>query len=54
MCKAEKSREEVGSDALLNGYRQMAADLESEREAQEWCEGLVSDAFEATESGARL
>jgi len=31
-------------DALEAGYREMAADLEREREAEEWCEGLVADA----------
>jgi len=29
---------------LLQGYRDMASDREREHEAQEWCEGLISDA----------
>jgi len=32
-------------DALLEGYRQMAADQEHEVEAQEWVEGLIGDAY---------
>jgi hypothetical protein len=32
-------------DTLAEGYRQMAADAEREREAEEWCDGLVGDAF---------
>jgi len=33
----------VEDDALVAGYREMAADLEREREAEEWCEGLIAD-----------
>jgi len=29
--------------ALLDAYRQMAADAENEREALEWSEGLIAD-----------
>jgi hypothetical protein len=29
--------------ALLEGYRQMAADQEQEKEAEEWTEALVGD-----------
>ena len=28
---------------LLSAYREMASDRERETEAQEWCEGLISD-----------
>ena len=31
--------------ALALGYRQMAADIEHEKEAEEWAEALVGDAF---------
>jgi hypothetical protein len=31
--------------ALLDGYRQMAADHEQEAEAEEWTEGLIGDAY---------
>jgi hypothetical protein len=31
--------------ALLDGYRQMAADQEQEAEAEEWTEGLIGDAY---------
>jgi hypothetical protein len=41
------------SETLLEGYREMASDPEREREALEWCEGLVADAFEASGDGAR-
>ena len=33
----------VTEDALLEGYRAMAADSVHEREAEEWCEGLIGD-----------
>ncbi len=33
--------------ALLEGYRQMAADEEREAEAMEWSEGLIGDGIEA-------
>jgi hypothetical protein len=34
-------------DAQLEAaYREMAADAEHEREAEEWCEALVGDAIE--------
>lgn len=29
---------------LLSAYREMASDREREREAEEWCEGLIGDA----------
>jgi hypothetical protein len=29
---------------MLAAYREMAADEEHEREAQEWCEGMIGDA----------
>jgi hypothetical protein len=31
--------------ALLEGYRQMAADQEQESKAEEWTEGLIGDAY---------
>ncbi|MGH9605881.1 MAG: hypothetical protein ACRD3N_09295 [Terracidiphilus sp.] len=34
-----------GPDALTEGYRLMAADEEREKEAQEWAEALIADAF---------
>lgn len=39
----ELARPHVVQDALEEGYREMAADEEHEREAMEWIEGLVSD-----------
>ena len=30
---------------LEAGYREMASDLDREREAEEWIEGLIGDAF---------
>ncbi len=32
---------------LLHGYRQMAADVERESEAQDWSEALIRDGFDA-------
>jgi hypothetical protein len=34
-----------GEAALLEGYRQMAADQEQEKEAEEWAEATIGDAF---------
>jgi hypothetical protein len=31
---------------LEEAYREMAADAEREREAEEWCEALIGDAIE--------
>jgi len=31
-------------DALVAKYREMAADSERERDAEEWCEALIADA----------
>jgi hypothetical protein len=31
--------------ALAESYRQMAADIEHEKDAEEWAEALVGDAF---------
>jgi hypothetical protein len=39
----EKARSK--QDALLEGYRLMAADEEQEAEAEEWTEGLIGDAY---------
>ena len=33
----------VDDDALVAGYREMAADSERERDAEEWSEGLIAD-----------
>lgn len=33
----------VDEASLESGYREMAADREREREADEWCEGLIGD-----------
>ncbi|HEV7352361.1 MAG TPA: hypothetical protein VGN74_04455 [Brevundimonas sp.] len=33
----------VSEEALLQGYREMAADEAREREADDWCEGLIAD-----------
>ena len=35
---------------LERGYRRMADDSEHEREAQEWCEALIADATNTSES----
>ena len=40
---ADLARPHVVPDALLEGYRAMAADEEAEAEALEWCEGLIGD-----------
>ncbi len=39
----ELARPHVVDEALEQGYRQMAADEEAEREALDWCEGVVVD-----------
>jgi len=41
-AEARKTREA----ALAEGYRQMAADVEHELEADEWAEALIGDALE--------
>jgi len=33
----------VSEEALLQGYREMAADEAREQEADDWCEGLIAD-----------
>jgi len=38
--------EKVNPNDLEMGYREIAEDAEHEREAQEWCEGFVGDAFD--------
>ncbi|MBF0526547.1 MAG: addiction module antitoxin [Deltaproteobacteria bacterium] len=38
----------VQSDALLAGYREMAADEEAEREALEWSEAVIGDIADET------
>ena len=39
----ELAREVLREGGLLDGYRAMASDREREAEAEEWCEGLISD-----------
>ena len=36
--------EDTKQAEMLAAYREMAADEEHEREAQEWCEGMIGDA----------
>ena len=38
---------------LEEGYREMATDMEHEREAEEWCEALIGDSSEAADSSLR-
>lgn len=40
-----KALRQKDAESLLEGYRQMAADQEQEAEAEEWSEGLISDAY---------
>jgi len=42
---AHENRESSQID-LAEGYRQMAADIEQEMEAEEWAEALIGDIFE--------
>lgn len=37
------ARPHVVDQEMLKGYEEMAADEEREREAEEWCEGLIGD-----------
>jgi hypothetical protein len=45
VCKLVEVLERKKEAALLDGYRQMAADQEQEAEAEEWAEGLIGDAY---------
>lgn len=38
----------ASDDALREGYAQMAADRAREREARQWSEGTIHDAYETT------
>jgi hypothetical protein len=38
---------------LAEGYRQMAADAENEKEAEEWAEALIGDAFGVAQEPAQ-
>jgi hypothetical protein len=38
---------------LEEGYREMARDAEHERDAAEWCEALIGDSSETTDSSLR-
>lgn len=40
----------VDTDDLEKAYRDMAADADREREAQEWSEGLIRDACQVTDA----
>jgi hypothetical protein len=42
--QAARSAAESSPDGLVSQYRAMAGDLGREREAEEWSEGLISDA----------
>ncbi|MDO4682489.1 MAG: addiction module antitoxin [Lautropia sp.] len=41
-------RPHVVDTALDDGYRAMAADIEREGEAQEWCDALMGDVADAS------
>jgi len=41
------ARPHVLNDDLDSAYRHMAADTGRERDAREWCEGLMSDAVDS-------
>jgi hypothetical protein len=42
----KKAKQKDPTEAeLLAGYGEMAADVEHEREAMEWCEALIGDAL---------
>jgi hypothetical protein len=43
----------ISQGALAEGYRQMAADIEHEVEADEWAEALVGDILEADRGSVR-
>lgn len=43
----ELARPHVVKNDLLEGYQAMAADTERERDALEWCNGLVGDVADA-------
>ena len=47
VVEAAAALETEKDKALLEGYRQMAADEEREAEATEWSEGLIGDGIEA-------
>ena len=47
VVEAATALETEKDKALLEGYRQMAADQEREAEAMEWGEGLIGDGIEA-------
>ena len=39
----KRVRPRLTEEEMIAGYKAMAADKEREKEAQEWCEGLISD-----------
>ena len=43
----ELARPHVLKNDLLEGYQAMAADTERERDALEWCNGLIGDVADA-------
>jgi hypothetical protein len=42
---AERKTNQTSQTDLAEGYSQMVADAEHEKEAEEWAEGLIGDAF---------
>jgi len=42
--EAARKAAEQSPDSLIAKYREMAEDSDREREAEEWSEGLISDA----------
>ena len=44
--QAARSAAEDSPNGLSAGYREMAKDLDREREAQEWVEGLIGDGID--------
>ena len=47
ILRAARELGESKHEVLLSGYREMAADTDREKEAEEWSEGLLMDAYEA-------
>jgi predicted CopG family antitoxin len=44
----ELARPHVMNDDMEIAYREMAADQQREKEASEWCEGLIRDVADAS------
>lgn len=45
MRDAVSNQKAKREDPLLDGYLKMTSELDREEAANEWCEGLVADAF---------